>query len=111
MGQLLFLGGILIGPVWLIASISRLSSGFPGSTTGPLSPPLSRPARLSSRNPASCFPGPWHGRQLSTRIGRIRDSKNSACWRVIGGEEAPSAERHAADRCQQDRKNEGRVPW
>ena len=52
------LGGILIGPSWPIASIRGLSSGRPGTTTGPASFPLSRPSCESSLSPDSCFFGP-----------------------------------------------------
>ncbi len=38
-------------PSYRKASSSRLSSGLPGTTAGPESPPASTPARVSSRSP------------------------------------------------------------
>ncbi len=60
------------------AWIIRLSSGRDGTTAGPESPPLSIASRLSSRRLDDCFFGPWQLTHFSTRIGRIRASKNSA---------------------------------
>ena len=72
------LGGIFNSSwVWATAWTSRLSSGFAGTSAGPLSPPLSAASRLSSRRLDDCFFGPWHLMHWSTRIGRTRDSKKS----------------------------------
>ncbi len=54
----LALGGILTVESYRIASTSGLSSGWPGTTTGPASFPFSTPSRVSSRRPDSCFLGP-----------------------------------------------------
>ena len=45
-----------------IASISRLFSGSPATKLGPLSPPLSKAARVSSSSPPFAFPDSvlWH---------------------------------------------------
>ncbi len=39
---------------------TRLSSAFPGTITGPLSPPLKAVGLRSSRSPPFCLLGPWH---------------------------------------------------
>ena len=65
----------------------RLSSGFAGTTAGPVSPPLIIASRLSSLRLRDCFRGPWHFTQRSTRIGRTRDSKNST---ASGDGDAPA---------------------
>ena len=58
--------------------MSALSSGFPGTTTGPLSPPLSMESRASSRRPPLAFSAPWHSWQRAARTGRTFASKNSS---------------------------------
>src|SRR5262249_11863799 len=72
------LGGILTSPSWRTARMSGLFSGWPGTTTGPLSLPLRRKAAASRRRPPRCFCGPWQEAQCSARIGGVRGSKNAA---------------------------------
>lgn len=46
--------------------------GLPGTIARrPLSSDMLAPSAVSSRSPASCFPGPWQLRQFSARIGRM----------------------------------------
>src|SRR5712692_10125138 len=57
----------------------RLLSGCPGTIAGPVSPPLSRPSRESSRRPPFNFSASalWHLWHLSASSGRIFLSKKS----------------------------------
>src|SRR5262249_23469105 len=73
-------GGIFTSPSWRTARIRALSDGLPGLTTGPVSLPLSRASRESSRRPAFCFFSPWQEKQFSASMGRTRFSKNSVAW-------------------------------
>ena len=88
------LGGIFRSS-WRCATawIIRLSSGRDGTAAGPESPPFRMASRLSSRRLEDCFFGPWQFRHFSTRIGRIRASKNSAASgaRPLAGVPGPSA--------------------
>src|SRR5206468_9243392 len=52
-------GGIFNSPPRRTAWTSRLSSGLPGTTTGPSSPPAWTASAESSRSPPRCFFGPW----------------------------------------------------
>src|SRR3954466_2463517 len=56
----------------------RLFSISPGTTAGPVFPPLSMPSRESTSSPPLIFSAPWlwHLKQLSARRGRILPSKN-----------------------------------
>ena len=67
-------GGMARSPSRRTAFTSRLSSGFPGTTAGPLSPPLRTNSRASSRSPPSCFFGPWHRWHSATKSGRTSRS-------------------------------------
>src|SRR5262245_35112180 len=90
--------GIFKSPLCFTAPINRLASGFFGTIAGPLSPPLSMAARLSSRRLNSCFFGPWHSKQRSARTGRIRFSTKSisaGVWaRAIAADIAPTNNRN-----------------
>ena len=72
--------------VYRIAVISRLSSGLPGTTAGPVSPPLRRPSRLSTSRPPLIFVAlfEWHFAHVVISTGRILVSKNFSCSGVIG---------------------------
>jgi hypothetical protein len=55
------LGGIAGAPAACVtASINRLSSLLPATTTGPVLPPLSMKAKVSRRSFDCCLSGPWH---------------------------------------------------
>ncbi len=82
----------------------RLLTGSPGTRAGPVSPPLSNPARLSSKRlPRRFLPALWHSKQLATRIGRTFFSKNS----IPAGSVFPSA--LATGQGQRDRRQDGDV--
>jgi hypothetical protein len=73
-------GGISsLGSTRRIARRRRLSSGRPGTMTGPRSPPRCHPSRLSSRKPPRSFSlrALWQRKQLVSSTGRIFDSKKS----------------------------------
>src|SRR5262249_44453779 len=73
-------GGILSeSSLYRTALISKLSSGRPGSTTFPESPPFCTPSRLSSSSPPPTFlaADEWHLKQCSARAGRILLSKSA----------------------------------
>ena len=59
-------GGICVsGSLQRTAFTSRLSSGLPGTTAGPVSPPASTPSRVSRKNPpfslpSACASAEWH---------------------------------------------------
>src|SRR4051812_15031175 len=83
-------GGIWVSPSYLSALISKLSAGRPGTTAGPLSPPLRSPSRLSSNSPPLSFlifaaSAEWHFRQCSARAGRIFFSKKSVPGSAAAG--------------------------
>ncbi len=75
--------------------ISRLSSGLPGTTAGPVSPPLRRPSRLSTSRPPLSFSAvlEWHLAHLVMSTGRILVSKNLTCSGVIGRSTIPDCGR------------------
>ncbi len=66
--------------------MSRLSSGFPSSRTGPESPPSLKPSRLSRRRPPRSFSAllEWHLKHCMESTGRIFVSKKRSCSGVIG---------------------------
>ncbi len=89
-------GGMCSAPVWRTALISRLLSGSPATTAGPLLPPLSMATRLSRRRPPSCFFGPWQRWQDWTRSGRTSFSKKAiaaASPEADGARTAPRSNR------------------
>ena len=65
---------------------SRLSSGLPGTTAGPVSPPFRRPSRLSTSKLALSFSAvfEWHLAHDVMSTGRILVSKNLVCSGVSG---------------------------
>ena len=73
-----------------MASTSRLFSGLPGTTAGPVEPPASIVARASSRSPPFCLVGPWHPWHRAARIGRTLFSKNSTAAGSVFSDESPS---------------------
>src|SRR5262245_49374131 len=65
-----FLNGMRVTPLApLTASISRLSDALPGTTAGPLSPPLRRNAAVSTRSPPFLILALWQDVQCWARIG------------------------------------------
>ena len=103
----LALGGILSSS-WVCSTAwtRRLSAGLPGTTAGPLSPPLRIASRLSSRSPDDCFCGPWHFWQDSTRTGRIAVSKNSTAAVRTGARRQPPFAPATRERCRQNRADQ-----
>src|SRR5579884_1414938 len=66
--------------------MSRLLLGSPGTSAGPLAPPLRTASRVSSSRPPLLLPDSleWQEKQLSARTGRIFFSKK-ATWSAVGG--------------------------
>ncbi len=59
-GSLSAFSGILESPMCLSDLMNSLSSGLPGTMTGPSSVPFKMAARESTRSEPFCFSGPWH---------------------------------------------------
>jgi len=71
-----FFGGI--SKSWSVRRMALMrsdSSGFPGTSAGPESPPERIASEKSSRSPAFFFSGPWHSKQRALRTGRTSFSK------------------------------------
>src|SRR5439155_3716393 len=73
--SLFLLGGILLAAILIH---SKLSSGEPGLTAGPDSPPLRSPALLRRSKSAFCKSLPWQRRHLDSRIGSTSFSKSGS---------------------------------
>ena len=93
-----FLGGILGSPRYRTARISKLSSGLPGTTAGPLSPPFNIASRSVRFSPFFDLTALWHGWQRSKRSGRTSFSKNSIASGSSASEGDPSPHRTAQPR-------------
>ena len=92
-----FLGGICRSLSTLrTALMSRLSSGLPGTTAGPESPPAAQPARLSSRKPPRCFSGPWQPTHRAINNGRTFASKKSLADSAEAAGKSKSNDRRVA---------------
>src|SRR5438128_11813389 len=85
--------------------MSKLLSGSPGAIAGPLSPPLSKAARESTRRPWLTFLSPWHLKHLPRRTGRIFSSKNVSSARCAHAMEADVCEKARANIARQEKRS------
>jgi hypothetical protein len=65
-----------------------LSSGLLATTTGPSTLPFSMASRMSRRNSAFGFSGPWHFTHLASKIGQTFSVKNSGVSSAVAASAA-----------------------
>ena len=97
-------GGIICFDVVIIRRTSSLSRPLPATIAGPNSPPLSIPARESSRSPDSWASAPWHSEQRAARIAKAGacaswTSSAEACSPIPAAQATVRRKTKTSDRC------------